>query len=219
MNYHVPYLVVLCLILVNFCNAQIAEKHLEGRVLSEETGKPITFVTLITSNSGAITNSDGYFSIELENSDTIIFTHVNYHRIQFHASTLSGDSIQIFLKPKTIILHGITISDIPTEEEFKSNVLQFRIVPSTNEVNAKINFEHTNLIFLSGYTPPMNSMDNYKNYLKGPQPFSIFSTDKTKGIIGFINSIKKPKIKPKFRINNFDSLLPFYESDSTQISQ
>lgn len=215
----IPYLVILCLFVINFCDAQKAEKHLEGTVFSAETGKPISFVTLITSNSGAITNSEGYFSIDLENSDTIVFTHVNYHRIQFYTSTLDDDSIQVFLKPKTIMLHGITISDIPTEEEFKSNVLQFKIVPSTHEVNAKINFEHTNLIFLSGYTPPMNSTDNYKNYLKGPQPFSIFSTDKTKGIVRFINSIKKPKTKPRFRINNFDSLLPLYKSDSTQLSE
>ena len=81
--------------MINFCDAQKAEKHLEGTVFSAETGNPISFVTLITSNSGAITNAEGYFSIDLENSDTIIFTHVNYHRIQLYTSKLDDDAFTL----------------------------------------------------------------------------------------------------------------------------
>lgn len=200
----------------DYCNAQTFEKFLKGTVLDAKTGLPVSSVTLISSRSGAITNAEGHFSIDIEKSDTIIFTHVNYHRIQLYTSLLNDDMVKVILTPKTIVLDEIIISDIPSVEEFKSDVLQIRIAPSANEINAVHNFQNTNLIFMSGYIPPMNSEDNYKNFLKGPQPFNLFSTDKTKGIIGFIHSLKKPKYKPKFTLNNFDSQFKFNVSDSTQ---
>jgi len=205
--------VIIAPIFIGQCFAQFGERQIEGTVYDSETGIPISYVALITSTSGAITNVNGYFALEINMNDTIYVNHINYRRTQIVASSIQDDHIQIFLVPKIFLLEELIFNEIPTEEEFKLKIIESKIAPTTLELNSELNFQNAHLIYLSGYTPPMDSWDNYKNYSKGIQGVTILSSDKSKGLLSILKSSKRAN--PKIQMNNYGFSIPLAEQDTT----
>lgn len=206
--------VIISPIIIGQCFAQFGERQIEGTVYDSETGIPISYVALITSTSGAITNVNGYFALEMNINDTIYVNHINYRRTQIVASSIQDDHIQIFLVPKIFLLEELIFNETPTEEEFKIKIIENKVAPTTLEINSELNFQNAHLIYLSGYTPPMDSWENYKNYSKGIQGLTILSSDQSKGLLSILKSSKRAD--PKFRMNSYVFSTPLAERDTTE---
>jgi hypothetical protein len=75
---------------------------------------------------------------------------------------------------------------------FVEQVLEYKIEPSTYEKIARFNFQNARYIYLSDWKPEMDSKDNFTEYLKGPQPFTSFSTNPRRGILSLFRKKHPP---------------------------
>lgn len=167
------------------------EHKIVGTVYDAKTFRPISFVNIFTSTTGTYTNINGHFSLTIKLTDTLHFSHVNYFRYDLPAAQLGQDSAIIFLVEKEIILNEITISGLPSEEIFKGKILETKNQETKEETYAKTNFFNAQKLFRAGYTPSMNSEDNYKIYMEGSKGVSILSSDPSKGLIKALRNISQ----------------------------
>lgn len=151
--------------------------------MDAQTLKPIPFVTVISSNIGSSSNLEGLFSLSTGIGDSIYFSHVNYYQKIIHTENFSIDPIAIYLSPKDVLLDEIIVNGLPTEVKLKKQILQTRIQPGKEEVNATNNIFNSRLLYLSGYEPEMNELDNYRNFIQGPQEVTFFSTNSSRGLL------------------------------------
>ena len=62
---------------------------------------------------------------------------------------------------------------LPTEEQFKNQLLRAQLQPSREEVHARTNIAYARELYLSGYVPTMNSRDNYQWQLQEPPGYHL----------------------------------------------
>jgi len=132
-------LVVLLLTLACFHFSYAQQKVFDGKVVQlsgyvsdSTTTEPISFITVRIKGSqrGMITNSQGFFSLPVEQSDTVLFTAIGYEPHAFIVPVTSRTSIlvAIHMKPAIYSLRGLTIRAM-TRERFKYELLTFELPP------------------------------------------------------------------------------------------
>ncbi|SMD34760.1 CarboxypepD_reg-like domain-containing protein [Reichenbachiella faecimaris] len=175
-------------------NAQFSEALFSGQLLDQQTLKPIPFVHIVGVKTQVISNSNGVFSIEIQKGDSLTFSHINFERSSIQISEISDQVIPMYLKKKENLMQEVIIRDYLPEEELKQEMMAYKVPYTVEEINAVNNVEYSTLLYKKGYIPEMNSLDNFKNYMKEPQGVTLFSSDPSKGII---KSIKRPSQQNK----------------------
>lgn len=164
------------------------KSKLSGQLLDHQTQTPIAFVHIVGSVEQTISDSKGMFSISTFKGDTIKFSHINFERYDIKISEIPERTIPIYLTKKETVLQEVIIRDYLLEDELKQEIIAYEVKTSKEEANAVYNVANSTVLYLQGYTPEMNSLDNFKNYIKEPKGVTLFSSDPSKGLI---KSIKK----------------------------
>lgn len=171
--------------------SQSESKHISGQVLDKMTKDPVPFTHIVGKGRQVITNANGEFSIPVNIGDTLTFSHINFERNSILITDISERKIMIYLNAKENLLKEIVIRDYLPEEEFKQEIIKRKVQYTEDEVNAIQNVEYSTILYKKGYVPEMNSLDNFKNYMKEPQGVTLFSSDPSKGLIKSIQRLSQ----------------------------
>ena len=174
-----------------------AQTHsLYGIVKDVQTLDAVPAAHLVTSRTGTFSDEEGRFVISVSGADTVCFSHVSYHRHCQVVTNLTCDTIIVLLMPNDMLLQEVVVRGLPTEEQFKYQLLSANSSPSREEVHAAANFANARALFLSGYVPTMNSRDNYQRQLQEPQGVTLFSSGPTKGLFKAIKDLSRTTLPP-----------------------
>lgn len=198
---------VLCL-LGKQAEAQNNIKVLSGQVVDAQSFLPISFAHIVGNEKQVIADADGNFSISVHIGDTLTFSHINFERYAILISASPLQPIQVYMKKKDYMMDEIVIRDYLLEEELKQQIVEHEVKYTEEEVNAIQNVAFSTLLYKKGYVPEMNSLDNFKNYMKEPQGVSLFSSDPSKGLIKSIQRLSqqnKNSSSDLFRLNKTDT--------------
>lgn len=154
-----------------------------GQVLDQETQAPIPFVHIVGADEGAISDAEGLFSIQVTVGDTVQFSHINYERYAVLIWIASERPVKVYLSRKENLMPEIVIRDYMPLDEFKQEIAKREAKHSVEEVNASYNMEFSTLLFRYGYTPEMNSLDNFKDYVRDPQEATLISSNPSRGLL------------------------------------
>lgn len=168
-----------------------AQQRLHGVIRDVETLGEVSFAHVLSARHGAVSNTEGEFSLPYESGDTLFITHVNYAQLIVVPDVSEADSLEFFLTPHDWLLNEITIYNLPSEENLKRRIKATAIRPDMLEENATENMQNAKRIVLAGYSPVMNSMDNFNYYVQEPQGVSIFSSDPSKGLLKALNNLSR----------------------------
>ena len=88
----------------------------------------------------------------------------------------------LFLTSRDLLLHEVVVRGLPTENQFKRQLLKVNLPPSQEETNAHANVAIARRLYLAGYVPLMDSRDNYQWQLQELKEITLFSSRPTKGL-------------------------------------
>jgi hypothetical protein len=171
--------------------AQTELRKIWGVVKDAQSHEAVSIANISTAAQGTYTDLDGHFSFTIQNSDTVRITHINYHPYDLLIQDMVQDTLQIFLMPRDHTLQEVVIRGLPSEEKFKQEMLQLKIQPTMEEIQAKTNVNFARYYFLSGYVPQMDSDDNHNWYVAGPQSVTIFSSGPNGGLVRALRNVNR----------------------------
>ncbi len=103
---------------------------ISGELLDSTTNVPLQFahVQNITAQKGSYTDVKGLFKIPAEIGDTIIFSIVGYEQLGWAVKEqwLDQSTVTFRLEKDTILLDEVHISSLPSEEEFKQQMINLQ---------------------------------------------------------------------------------------------
>ena len=172
--------------------AQSQTRIIQGIIKDQQTLEAVPSVHVVTAQRGTFSDDKGFFSIRATTTDTVIFSHVNYQSHYLAASAVR-DTLILFLPPRDHILREVVVRGLPTEEQFKNQLLRAQLQPSREEVHARTNIAYARELYLSGYVPTMNSRDNYQWQLQEPQGITLFSSGPTQGLSKAVKNLLRNK--------------------------
>ena len=118
---------LLLFLLISLSGLAIAQgQNVTGELLDSISNEPVQFahVQNITAKKGTLTNQFGQFKIPANIGDTIVFSIVGYQQIGWEVkATWLEEKITLKLPKDTVLLDEVLISDMPTEAEFKRQML------------------------------------------------------------------------------------------------
>jgi hypothetical protein len=173
--------------------AQSQQVILRGKVIDDESGKPLSSAFVFTPAGKWITNQSGFFSVRIIPGDSIFVSHVGYET-QFFQPIVITDTIYVRLRQETIVLNTVTVRDYQTEEQLKEKVLESPVVETQQVVNARNNLAKIRALYSLGYREQMNNYDRFRYYLKPPQGVNFLGSGG-----GLIKAIKDISNKPSVR--------------------
>ena len=99
---------------------------------------PIENVNIISNLSGTVSNSNGYYSIDIENNKEIIieFTHINYKKISLKFNLKDGMGFQL-LREKNIKT-GIITTETSQFSDVRANKLKVDFLLKGDSFNGKL---------------------------------------------------------------------------------
>ncbi len=106
--------------------------QVSGQVIDADSLKPIPFVHIVkkTNNIGVSTNYDGFFTIAIRKTDTLIISSMGFQNkeICFRDSNLTEKlSIHILLSMDTLILKPFTVYALSKYSQFKVDFVNLRL--------------------------------------------------------------------------------------------
>ena len=116
--------------------------QLSGRIINElREPLPFSHILIMNSYRGAITNTDGRYSLVVEEGDTVLFSSVGYKRKYLRMpESLSRPFLQldILLEVDTIMINAVEIYPWKSYEEFKEAFVNLKL-PNDNMERARRN--------------------------------------------------------------------------------
>lgn len=107
------------------------QRMLQGELLDATSETPVQFahVQNIDQAQGTLTNRFGKFRIPANPKDTVVFSIVGYQTLAWIITEEQlSDSLVAFKLPlDTILLKEVTVSELPTEAEFKRRILATKV--------------------------------------------------------------------------------------------
>lgn len=90
-----------------FCTC-VSAQTISGRITDAETGEPLPFASIYvpSTKSGAASNADGYFQVELGGGNKVVFSYLGY---QTQVKTISGGNADVQLISETLDLETVEI--------------------------------------------------------------------------------------------------------------
>lgn len=165
-------------------------KVVNGIIVDGTTSQSVPNAYISTSRFGAVSDNNGNFSIALSYGDSLHFSHVSYLASQaIFNKELDHDKWVIVLRPKITFLKEITVTGLPTETEFRNQVLETTPEQSVEEEIAQDNVRILGQAAKFAMPLPMDSYESYRDYIKGPQGVVIFSSNGSKGLVRAIKNV------------------------------
>ena len=123
-----------------------------GLVVSQSSEQPIPFVRIQINHTraGAMSNSDGFYSVPVGLGDTLYFTHIGYHTaklvVREYLNQYQGDKSQYiyainYLLEDTFSLDSVFIFPYDTPEELRTAVVNLDVSKFALEQNARENLD------------------------------------------------------------------------------
>ena len=162
----------------------------KGVVMDADTQTPLPDVRIESSKSAVLTGKEGNFAITVQKGDSIYISHVGYQSLAIIAPPENADTIIVRMELSINFLKPVIFSDIPSEDELKSKILETTIEVSREEENAKANLQNIRTLYSLGYRPEMNAMDNFRESMKPPQGVTFFS--RGDGILKALKNLANP---------------------------
>lgn len=106
--------------------------RIAGTVVDSGTGTPVPFVHVYTTtySHGTVADHQGRFLVVLEKTDTLAFSSVGYEIQHFYVDPSEEKTfyeVRIRLIPKVYELDPVSVTAIPSIEQFKQDVLKMEI--------------------------------------------------------------------------------------------
>ncbi len=103
-----------------------------GRLINEQTGKPVKFAHVINQTWSHVVISDtlGFFRIHVRLNDLLMFTSIGFYDLPIYIndSIASENKLHIYrMIPKTYSLQGVNVLRLGTYEQFKYNFLNLKL--------------------------------------------------------------------------------------------
>ena len=98
----------LTLLLVSFLCTCASAQTISGRITDAETGEPLPFASIYvpSTKSGAASNADGYFQVDLGGGNKAVFSYLGY---QTQVKTIRGGNADVQLVSETLDLETVEI--------------------------------------------------------------------------------------------------------------
>jgi hypothetical protein len=186
---------LFCIVMITTSLSGFAQDRdtffLQGTVIDSVTNAAITDVHITSKKFGVISDRDGGFEIRTSAGDTIFLSHTSYKRSFIVADPLMP-GVTIWLAPRVRVLKEVRISAFPSEAEFKQQLLM--TVPTVSREVAMA-AENSERMRDMGRFAPMTktNADLFFESLQGPQGFTLLSSNPSRGISGFIKSVRRPQ--------------------------
>ncbi len=99
---------LITLLLISFLCTCASAQTISGRITDAETGEPLPFASIYVprTKSGAASNADGYFQVDLGGSNKVVFSYLGY---QTQVKTISGGDADVQLVSETLDLETVEI--------------------------------------------------------------------------------------------------------------
>ncbi|TXF90587.1 carboxypeptidase-like regulatory domain-containing protein [Neolewinella aurantiaca] len=96
------------LLLVTFLCTCVSAQTVSGRITDAETGDPLPFASIYvpSTKSGAASNGDGYFQVDLGGGNKVVFSYLGY---QTQVKTISGGNADVQLVSESLDLETVEI--------------------------------------------------------------------------------------------------------------
>ena len=107
-----PYIIISLLFLGAAYNSQAQTYRIKGYVLDSSRNYPMELVSVISSSGkGTVTNSIGYYELEVSEQDTIWFSYLNKSTMKFPVAKISNPmQFDISLQVNVPVLKEVKIS-------------------------------------------------------------------------------------------------------------
>ncbi|MCB0846918.1 MAG: carboxypeptidase-like regulatory domain-containing protein [Bacteroidetes bacterium] len=126
--------------------------QISGMVISKTNGEPIPYVRVQVNHTrhGAVSNSEGFYSIPVGLGDTLYFTHIGFHEskliIRDYMETYKGDKSQYiyvvnYLLEDDYYLDPVNIFPYDTPEELRTAVVNMEVITNSPEQIARQNLD------------------------------------------------------------------------------
>jgi len=157
----------------------IGQVIIKGIVKDQKSGLPISFANIYIPEKrmGTATNLYGEFKFELDPIDSMLISAIGYEsRLIYLKDSVNNGSIEINIDmvPRTYDLTEVVIRPFPTYEQFKREILNYKMTPE--ELNAKALQEafRRNLAMLARKTSPTDYLDGRGGISLGSPVTAIF---------------------------------------------
>jgi len=99
---------LLTLLSLTFLCTCVSAQTISGRITDAETGEPLPFASIYVprTKSGAASNADGYFQVDLGGGNKVVFSYLGY---QTQVKTISGGNADVQLVSETLDLETVEI--------------------------------------------------------------------------------------------------------------
>lgn len=164
-----------------------------GLIVSQSTEQPIPFVRIRVNHTraGAMSNSDGFYSVPVGLGDTLYFSHIGYHAsklvVREYLQQYQGDKSQYiyainYLLEDTFSLDSVFIFPYDTPEELRTAVVNLDVTNLPLEQNARENLDPKTLHAIMATLP----VDGNERLLVGRQMyFDQYQTRNLMPMVGF----------------------------------
>lgn len=126
--------------------------QISGMVIDKTTSEPVPYVKVQVNHTrnGAISNSEGFYSIPVGLGDTLYFTHIGYHEakliVRDYIEQYKGDKSQYIYVVNYLIsdeyyLEPVNIFPYDTPEELRTAVVNMDVLDNTMEQIARENLD------------------------------------------------------------------------------
>ncbi len=96
----------------------LGQSTISGRVTDENSNEPLIGASVSVGSTGAVTDLDGYYSLEVGNGDHLIqFSYVSYESKELSISVDGNQEINIALGTNNILNEVVVTADIAIERE------------------------------------------------------------------------------------------------------
>jgi hypothetical protein len=164
---------------------------LQATVVDSVTNAAITDVHIFAEKFGVISDLDGRFEMRIRAGDTILLSHTSYKKSYYVADPLMP-VVSIRLAPRVRVLKEVQIFPFPTEAEFKQQLLI--TVPAVSREVAMASENSERMRDMGRFAPmTKTNADLFFESLQGPQDFTLLSSNPSRGISGFIKSVRRPQ--------------------------
>ena len=141
--------------------------QLSGRIINElREPLPFSHILIMNSYRGAITNTDGRYSLVVEEGDTVLFSSVGYKRKYLRMPvSLSRPFLQldIVLETDTIMINAVEIYPWKSYEEFKEAFVNLKL-PNDNMERARRNIALLRTQIIMDHDP--DARENFSNVME-----------------------------------------------------
>ncbi|MBN2683221.1 MAG: carboxypeptidase-like regulatory domain-containing protein [Bacteroidales bacterium] len=148
MKFHILFISIFFLLSIAGITQYLPQDSIvrvSGRVLDQEKGSPIPYVSVFNKRTvrGTMTDSSGYFSIIINRYDTLYFSSLGYKPAKLTVPEDIRSNLYFFnlsLDTRTFVLKTVHVYGLTKKQQFKKDFIDYNTELSVEEKNVQNNF-------------------------------------------------------------------------------